>query len=279
MGSSVSGVGVIDKAMAVLDALEESPRSLGELVAATGFSRATAHRLAVALEVHGLVRRDDEGRFALGVRLIALGRAAAEAIPLAEAALPALAALRDETGESVQLYVREGDRRVCIAALESPHGLRTIVPMGASLPLDVGIGRAHPAAPSGPARAAPESRRRIGTESAAMGRERGGAGGRGGVGERRRARRRRRAGGRGERVGADRADDPPTRRALRRGGRGGGPSHRAGGRAPSGVSPSAPNRSDSVPKGGRRERSGGRSVRRRPGPTRLGRAPLPSAPA
>lgn len=138
MGSSLSGVGVIDKAAQVLDVLEQSPRSLNELVEATGFSRATAHRLAVALEVHGLVRRDEEGRFALGVRLIALGRAAAEAIPLAAAALPALATLRDATGESVQLYVRQGDRRVCIASLESPHGLRTIVPMGASLPLSVG---------------------------------------------------------------------------------------------------------------------------------------------
>jgi len=92
----------------------------------------------VALEVHGLVRRDTEGRFALGVHLLALGRAAAEAIPLAAAAADALERLRDATGESVQLYVREGDRRVCIAALESPHGLRTIVPMGASLPLAAG---------------------------------------------------------------------------------------------------------------------------------------------
>ncbi len=143
-------MGVIDKATQVLDALEESPRSLSELVAVTGFSRATTHRLAVALEQHGLVRRDEEGRFALGVRLIALGRAAAEAIPLAAAAMPALAGLRDETGESVQLYVRQGDRRVCIAALESPHGLRTIVPMGASLPLEVGsAGKILRDAPSG----------------------------------------------------------------------------------------------------------------------------------
>jgi len=134
MGSSVSGVGVIDKAMVILEAVEQAPRSLGELVEATGYSRATAHRLAVALEVHGLIRRDEDGRFTLGVRLIALGRAAAEGIPLAEAALPALTRLRDETGESVQLYVREGDRRVCIAALESPHGLRTIVPMGRRCP-------------------------------------------------------------------------------------------------------------------------------------------------
>jgi DNA-binding IclR family transcriptional regulator len=129
---------VIDKAVSVLSALDHRACSLAELVEATGLSRATAHRLAVALEAHGLVRRDVDGRFTLGVRLIALGRAAADAIPLAEAALDALAELRDETGESVQLYIREGDRRVCVAALESPHGLRTIVPMGASLPLDVG---------------------------------------------------------------------------------------------------------------------------------------------
>jgi DNA-binding IclR family transcriptional regulator len=129
---------VLDKSVAVLEALVDGPRSHAELVAATGLSRATAHRLAVALEAHGLVRRDDDGRFALGVRLIALGRAAAGAVPLAELARPALAELRDATGESVQLYVRDGDRRVCVAALESPHGLRTIVPMGASLPLDAG---------------------------------------------------------------------------------------------------------------------------------------------
>jgi DNA-binding IclR family transcriptional regulator len=129
---------VLDKALSVLDALEVRPRSLAELVEVTGISRATAHRLASALEVHGLVRRDEEGRFALGARLVAMGRSAAAGLPLASAAADALEELRDETGESVQLYVREGDRRVCVAALESPHGLRTIVPLGARLPLGVG---------------------------------------------------------------------------------------------------------------------------------------------
>jgi DNA-binding IclR family transcriptional regulator len=150
----VSGVGVLDKSVTVLDALSDGPRTLNELVAATGIARATTHRLAVALEAHGLVRRDPEGRFVLGVRLVALGRAAAEAIPLATLAADALEALRADTSESVQLYVREGDRRVCIAALESPHGLRTIVPMGAALPLRRGsAGRVLVAAgrdPDGP---------------------------------------------------------------------------------------------------------------------------------
>ena len=122
----------------MLDALEAEPLALAGLVDATGLPRATTHRLATALEAHGLVRRTEDGRFALGLRLVALGRAAADQLPLAEAARPALAALRDATEESVQLYVRQGDRRVCVAALESPHGLRTIVAMGAALPLDRG---------------------------------------------------------------------------------------------------------------------------------------------
>ena len=56
----------------------------------------------------------------------------------ADAARPALERLRDATGESVQLYVPRGDVRVCVVSLESPHGLRTIVPVGATLPMDVG---------------------------------------------------------------------------------------------------------------------------------------------
>jgi DNA-binding IclR family transcriptional regulator len=122
----------------VLEALERGPLSLAGLTTATRLPRATAHRLAAALEVHGLVRRDADGRFALGLRLVRLGREAAADLPVTEVARPALEALRDETGESTQLYVRDGDRRVCLVSLESPHGLRTIVPVGASLPLDAG---------------------------------------------------------------------------------------------------------------------------------------------
>jgi DNA-binding IclR family transcriptional regulator len=129
---------VLDKAMAVVAAVEGEPRSLNELVSSTGLSRPTAHRLAVALEQHGLLRRDDEGRFCLGLRLIGLGHEAAEAVPLWAAARPALAWLHEQTGESVQLFVRDGDARVCVESIESPRELRTIVPVGARLPLSAG---------------------------------------------------------------------------------------------------------------------------------------------
>lgn len=136
---SVSGVGVLDKAVALLHALEErGALGLADLRAAVGLPRATTHRLAVALEQHGLVRRDNEGRFELGLGLVGLGKAAAERLPVATAALPAMEALRDRTGESVQLYVLEGSGRRCVVSLQSTHGLRWIVPEGALLPLERG---------------------------------------------------------------------------------------------------------------------------------------------
>ena len=66
MSRKNSGVGVLDKAAAILNTLEAGPHSLAELVAATGIARPTAHRLAVALEFHRYVARDLSGRFVLG---------------------------------------------------------------------------------------------------------------------------------------------------------------------------------------------------------------------
>jgi DNA-binding IclR family transcriptional regulator len=135
---SVSDVGVLDKAMSVLHAVESGPCSLIELRATTGLPRATAHRLATALEAHGLLRRDATGAYDLGPHLVTLGRQATDRFPVIESARRVLRDLRDETGESVQLFVREGDRRRCVVSVESSHGLRWIVPEGSLLPLDVG---------------------------------------------------------------------------------------------------------------------------------------------
>lgn len=132
-----SGVGVVDKSTLVLDALEAGPASLAALVAATGLPRPTAHRLAVALEHHRLVARDRSGRFILGPRLAELAAAAGEDRLLAAAA-PLLAALRDQTGESAQLYRRQGDHRVCVAAAERAAGLRDTVPVGMALSMQAG---------------------------------------------------------------------------------------------------------------------------------------------
>jgi DNA-binding IclR family transcriptional regulator len=137
---TASGVGVLDKAVVILSCLSEGgPATLAEVVERTGLPRPTAYRLLSALEAHRLVGRVG-GRYALGLRLLGWGSKAV-GVELVEAARPVLAALRDETGESVQLYVREDERRVCVASVErAGGGLRDTVPVGAVLPLDRGSG-------------------------------------------------------------------------------------------------------------------------------------------
>lgn len=132
-----SGVGVLDKAALVLSALEGGPITLAGLVHATGLARPTAHRLAVALEHHRLVARDLQGRFVLGPRLSELAAAAGEDRLLA-AAGPVLNRLRDITGESAQLFRRQGEIRICAAAAERPAGLRDTIPVGSQLTMSAG---------------------------------------------------------------------------------------------------------------------------------------------
>ncbi|HEX8303324.1 MAG TPA: IclR family transcriptional regulator [Jatrophihabitans sp.] len=133
-----SGIGVLDKTVAILAATTSGPAALADLVERTAIPRATAHRLAVALEVHRLLARDAEGRFVPGPRLAELAAAAAD--PLLERAAEVLAWVRDTAGESAQLYRRDGLERVCVAAAERAAGLRTTVPLGARLPLTAGSG-------------------------------------------------------------------------------------------------------------------------------------------
>jgi DNA-binding IclR family transcriptional regulator len=132
-----SGVGVLDKAVKILEALENGPSTLGQLVAATGLARPTAHRLAIALERHRFVLRDQHGRFILGSRFAELATAAGED-RLLTAAGPILQTLLDRTGESAQIYRRQGDQRVCIAAVERTSGLHDSIPVGAMLSMQAG---------------------------------------------------------------------------------------------------------------------------------------------
>lgn len=132
-----SGVGVVDKSAAILDALESGPATLAQLVTTTGIARPTLHRLAAALTHHRLVGKDLHGRYVLGSRLTELASAAGED-RLTTAAGPVLLWLRDATGESSQVFRRQADARVCVASAERPVGLRDTIPVGTRMSMKAG---------------------------------------------------------------------------------------------------------------------------------------------
>lgn len=130
-----SGIKVLDRAVAILCAVSHEPRSLAELCADTGLPRATAHRLASALETHRLLARSRDGRWSIGPMLIQFAEGSDALIT---AAGPILESLQAATNESVQLYRLTGTTRTCIAAREPEQGLNNIVPAGSQMPLTAG---------------------------------------------------------------------------------------------------------------------------------------------
>jgi DNA-binding IclR family transcriptional regulator len=96
-----TGVGVLDRVVAVLDAVETRRMTASELARHLGLSVPTAHRLVGSMMTHGLLSRDDDGRLRLGHRF---------AVPYLEhVAGPVLKDLQQQTGETAQIWVRRGD--------------------------------------------------------------------------------------------------------------------------------------------------------------------------
>lgn len=136
--SGRDGRGTLDRAVAILEAVEGGAHRFTRIMEATGLARATTHRLIRSLEGHGFLSHYAGFGYRLGPRLLRLATEAMRELPLRDVAHPILDRLARSTGESAQLFVRSGDVRVCIDAVESEHELRTIVPVGASLPLHAG---------------------------------------------------------------------------------------------------------------------------------------------
>jgi DNA-binding IclR family transcriptional regulator len=124
--------------MAILAAVEGGARSFTDIQRATGFTRPTTHRLIRSAEDHGLLMQVGGLGYRLGPRLLGLANRAMRELPLRDLAHPILERLTRTTGESAQLYVRDGDRRVCIDGVESSSELRTIVQVGSELPITAG---------------------------------------------------------------------------------------------------------------------------------------------
>lgn len=123
----VTGVGVLDRVMAILDSVERAPVTSGDLAHELELTLPTVYRLTAAMTTHGLLRRDRAGRHHLGPRL--------STVALAQAAGPVLEGMTRDSGESGQVWVQRGRHRYCVASVESSQELRASLPTGAMLPL------------------------------------------------------------------------------------------------------------------------------------------------
>ena len=84
-----SGVGVLDRVVAILDLVEAGEaRSLADVARATGYSRSTTHRLLQAMEAHDLLDYSGTRGYHLGSRFLRLANRSLRELPLRDVAHP-----------------------------------------------------------------------------------------------------------------------------------------------------------------------------------------------
>lgn len=111
-----------DKALAILAAFNEGRPDLGvsELAQEFGMHKSTVSRLLATLENRGLVRREAD-RFAPGPELARLGALAVRGLALVGTARQAMERLAAETGETVNLAIRDRERALNVHQVSSGH--------------------------------------------------------------------------------------------------------------------------------------------------------------
>ncbi|MGI4983432.1 MAG: IclR family transcriptional regulator [Janthinobacterium lividum] len=137
-----AGTQTLLRGLAILEASAAGAHDLKTLGALLGTTRSTTHRLVSSL-VHARYLRLGPAGITLGPRLIELGAAALEQMPLTAAALPHLQALAAATHDTVHLGVRDGNDVLYIHKIAGTRGLEMRSRIGHRMPLaTTGIGRA-----------------------------------------------------------------------------------------------------------------------------------------
>ena len=136
------GVAAVDRALAILGAFRPGDEALGlaEIALRTKFYKSTILRLAQSLIRHDYLKRLDSGSYQIGPTPLMLAALYQRSLRLGDVVLPLMRELAEQTGESVSMYSRHGDVRVCLHRVDSNHAVRDHVREGDVLPLERGSG-------------------------------------------------------------------------------------------------------------------------------------------
>jgi len=138
-----SSIKILDRVFDIFECFldDASELSITQLTAKTGLPPSTIHRLCTAMEARGyLARKSGSKKIILGPSMKKL----AELFPPVDRAyyisfaMKYMHQLRDKFNESIALYERSDDKRICVARLESTHALRQVMEVGQILPLSKG---------------------------------------------------------------------------------------------------------------------------------------------
>ncbi|CAM3664157.1 IclR family transcriptional regulator [Bordetella sputigena] len=137
--------GVLERGISILESFgtDALQLSLGELAERTGLDKATLLRLLGVLVRARLIHRFDSGNYALGPATLHLGMLYRQTFDVGARIQPVLRNVMRQTGETVALYVRSGDERICLYRENTLQEVRHHVEVGTRIPLKDGGSSAH----------------------------------------------------------------------------------------------------------------------------------------
>ncbi|CAJ1001685.1 MULTISPECIES: IclR family transcriptional regulator [Brevibacillus] len=140
MEEAKTNVRAVERALDILLCFTDSTDlGLSEIASRLSLHKSTVHRLLATLENKGFLIRDAQTeKYRLGFRIWELSANLTHSDDPATVLLPEMERLRDLVGETISLYVRDGNERIRIQAVQSNQPIRRVAPIGARMPLFVG---------------------------------------------------------------------------------------------------------------------------------------------
>jgi len=136
MARSSAGRSALHRAVAVLESFDEGTRDLSvtEVAARTGMPLSTSHRLLGELVDVGLLERQPDRRYRVGLHLWELAVRTPGALGIRETALPFLQQAHARIGQSLQLGVLQGREMLYLERLSSPGEVQHLITVGGRVP-------------------------------------------------------------------------------------------------------------------------------------------------
>ncbi|HWL60027.1 MAG TPA: IclR family transcriptional regulator [Microbacteriaceae bacterium] len=136
MARSSAGRSTLHRAVAVLDAFDPGTRDLSvtEIAHRTGMPLSTCHQLLQELVSVGLIERQPDRRYRVGLRLWELAVRTPGALGIREMALPYLRQAHARIGQSLQLGVLQGRDMLYLERLSAPGAVEHLITVGGRVP-------------------------------------------------------------------------------------------------------------------------------------------------
>lgn len=130
---------VLGKVTEILNcfSLEEPDPTLAQIARQTGLPTSTCQRLVQNMVREGFLDRDGD-RYRIGLRLVQWASPGTFGLDIVRIVRPILQQLRDETGETACLYIRDGAFRTVVAVAETRHVVMRPFRVGQVMPIHAG---------------------------------------------------------------------------------------------------------------------------------------------